>query len=85
VSLQVFFAFPQFAQDEPVLAVEVGGEAVENAAALPVRRGRDLAGKLGDVVMLTGRAAGIWLRVLLLAGADTARRDSGGLGRLSDW
>ncbi len=35
--------------------------------------------------MLTGRAAGIWLRVLLLAGADTARRDSGGLGRLSDW
>jgi len=25
VSLQVFFAFPKFGQDEPVLPVEVGG------------------------------------------------------------
>src|SRR6266487_1938926 len=55
VSFQVFFAFPQFGQNEPARVVEVGGEAVENAAVLPVRRGRRPACKLGNVVVCLGR------------------------------
>src|SRR6266487_154518 len=55
VSFQVFFAFPQFGQNEPTRVVEVGGEAVENAAVLPVRRGRRPACKLGNVVVCIGR------------------------------
>src|SRR6266566_9087819 len=53
--LQVFFAFPQFGQDEPARVVEAGGEAVENAPVLPACCGRRPACQVGNVLLFTGR------------------------------
>jgi hypothetical protein len=55
MGFQVVFAFPQLGQDEPVRVVEAGGKAIENAPVLLPRRGRRLACKLGNVVLLIGR------------------------------